>query len=322
MVAFYTVFERKIIGASQRRAAPAHVGVVGSLQAVADGLKLLTKTNPQISFANKVFYVLCPLLTFLLALLSWSVLPLGLDITFLELRFNLLLILALSSLNVYRIILAGWSCNSKYALIGSLRVGAQMIAYEIAFTLMLLNLILCAGSLNLSSLVAAQSSLWFGIQHFPVFVMFFMTLLAETNRHPFDFAEAESELVSGFNVEYGSMNFALFFLGEYANMILMSVLISLLFCGGWGLPFFTGHLPFLIQSLILALKTLFFMVLIVLARAAFPRHRYDNLMDLGWKAFLPLNLAWFLGTWALLASADGFPALGGFPMSFAFFYRS
>jgi NADH-quinone oxidoreductase subunit H len=280
----------------------------------------LTKTNPQISFANKVFYVLCPLLTFLLALLSWSVLPLGLDLTFMEIRFNLLLILALSSLNVYSIILAGWSCNSKYALIGSLRVGAQMIAYEIAFTLMLLHLILCAGSLNLSALVAAQSSMWFGVQHFPVFVMFFMTLLAETNRHPFDFAEAESELVSGFNVEYGSMNFALFFLGEYANMILMSVLISLLFCGGWTLPFLGGHLPFLLQTVVLGGKTLFFMVLIVLARAAFPRHRYDNLMELGWKGFLPLNLAWFLGTLSLLFLTDGLPALGGSPAAFAFFY--
>jgi len=313
MVAYYTVFERKIIGASQRRAAPANVGIIGSLQAVADGLKLLIKSNSQLSFANKLFYIVCPLVTFFLSLISWSVIPLGFNIHFIEIKFNLFLILALSSFNVYSVILAGWSGNSKYALIGSLRVGAQMIAYEIAFSLMLLNIIICSGSLNLVKIVAAQSHHWFCIQHFPVFVMFFLTILAETNRHPFDFAEAESELVSGFNIEYGAMNFALFFLGEYSNMILMSVLMSLLFLGGWNFPFLNHQLPLMIYPLVLALKTLFIMILIVLARCAFPRHRYDNLMSLGWKIFLPFNLSWFILTLLILILFDGFPPYNGYP---------
>jgi NADH-quinone oxidoreductase subunit H len=319
MVAFYTVFERKIIGTTQRRAGPAIVGLFGLLQAVADGLKLLLKTNIQVSFANKFLFVICPLFVFFLSLVSWSIVPLGFNIHFIQIKFNLLLLLALSSLNAYGVILAGWASNSKYALIGALRAGAQMIAYEISFSLMLLNIIVCVGSLNLISIVAAQAYCWFCVQHFPIFIIFFLTILAETNRHPFDFAEAESELVSGFNIEYGSMNFALFFLGEYSNMILMSVLTSLMFLGGWNLPFITHLLPPMIQSIVLGTKTLFIMALIVLARASFPRLRYDTLMNLGWKTFLPFNLAWFILTCSLLLIFDGLPTYGGYPEKYCYF---
>ena len=318
MVAFYTVYERKIIASTQRRAGPSHVGPFGLLQAVADGLKLLLKSGPKPSFSNKFFFVICPLATFFLSLLSWAVIPLGFNIHFVEIKFNLLLLLALSSFNVYGIILSGWACNSKYALIGALRAGAQMIAYEISFSIMLLNVIICVGSLNLTKIVAAQSFCWFSIQHFPVFIMFFLTILAETNRHPFDFAEAESELVSGFNVEYASMSFALFFLGEYSNMILMSVLTALIFLGGWNIPFLTHLLPVFLQSFILGIKTLFIMSLIVLTRAAYPRSRYDSLMNLGWKTFLPLNLAWFIFTSFILFFFNGLPSFGGYPEKFCY----
>ena len=322
MVAFYTVYERKLIGSTQRRTGPANVGPFGLLQAVTDGLKLLLKTNIKPSFSNKFFFIICPLVTFFLSLISWAVIPLGFNIHFIEIKFNLLFLLALSSLNVYGIILSGWACNSKYALIGALRAGAQMIAYEISFSIMLLNIIICVGSLNLTKIVAAQSFCWFAVQHLPVFIMFFLTILAETNRHPFDFAEAESELVSGFNIEYASISFALFFLGEYSNMILMSILTSLIFLGGWNVPFLTHLIPIILQPFILGLKTICIMTLIVLARAAYPRSRYDVLMNLGWKGFLPLNLSWFSFTCFMLLYYDGLPTFGGYPNQFCFFSQT
>lgn len=319
MVAFYTVYERKIIAATQRRTGPATIGIIGILQAVADGMKLLLKDPFKPSFSNKFFYIVCPFSTFFLSIVSWSVIPFGFNSYFVQMRFNLLLLLALSSLNVYGVILSGWSSNSKYALIGALRAGAQMIAYEISFSIMLLNIIVCVGSLNLGQIVAAQSCSWFCFQHLPVFLMFFLTILAETNRHPFDFAESESELVSGYNVEYASMNFALFFLAEYSNMILMSVLSSLVFLGGWNLPLITHTIPFVMHSLILGLKMLFIMTLIVFARASYPRSKYNSLMNLGWKTFLPFNLSWFVLTSFILIVSNGLPSYTGYPEKFCYF---
>ena len=211
MVAYYTVKERKIMSFVQRRKGPAIVGFAGSLQAVADGLKLLLKEGSEPYSADRALYIFCPIFAFFLSLLAWAVIPLGINLNFVEMKFNMLFLLAVSSLNVYSIILSGWSSNSRYALLGSLRAAAQMISYEISFTVILLSIIICTGSLNIFNIVAAQSYCWFAIQHFPVFLMFLITIVAETNRLPFDFAEAESELVSGFNVEYSGMSFALFF---------------------------------------------------------------------------------------------------------------
>jgi len=229
MVAYYTVLERRLIGFVQRRKGPLVVGFLGVFQAMADGLKLLVKEGTKPTNADKLLYLLCPIFTFFLSIASWCVIPLGVGLCSVEIRFNLLFLLAISGLNVYGVILSGWASNSKYALLGALRAGAQMISYEISFSVILLNIVICSGSINLLSIISAQSYYWYCFQHFPVFVMFLITVLAETNRHPYDFAEAESELVSGFNIEYSSMQFTFFFLAEYSNMILMSVITVILF---------------------------------------------------------------------------------------------
>ena len=319
MVAFYTVKERKLISFIQRRKGPAIVGFGGLLQAVADGLKLLIKEGSEPTNADRALYIFCPIFAFFLSLLAWSVIPLSFNLQYVEMRFNVLFLLAVSSLNVYTIILSGWSSNSRYALLGALRAAAQMISYEISFSVILLSIIVCSGSLNLYNIVAAQSYCWFCIQHLPVFLMFIFTIVAETNRLPFDFAEAESELVSGFNVEYSGMSFALFFLSEYSNMILMSTLTSLLFFGGWGIPFFNHLLPQILHPFILGLKTLFIMSFFVSIRATLPRYKYDLLMSLGWKTFLPLSLSWFIMTTFILLDFNGLPAFGGFNPFFCYF---
>jgi len=306
-VAYFTLAERKIMGSIQRRRGPNVIGYLGLLQPLADGLKLFAKETILPTAANTGIFILAPLLTFILSLMGWAVIPFGEGIVLSNINVGILYLFAVSSLSVYGIVLSGWSSNSKYAFLGSLRSAAQMISYEASMGFIIVSVILCAGSFNLSEIVFAQKDIWYIFPLFPVFLMFFVSALAETNRHPFDLPEAEAELVSGYNVEYSAMGFALFFLGEYANMLLMSAMTSILFLGGW-LPLF-DILPFTLlpSPLWLGLKICIFVVLFCWIRAALPRYRYDQLMSLGWKTFLPLSLAWLLFTASVLISFNWFP---------------
>lgn len=282
-VAFFTVAERKIIGSIQRRKGPNTLGFFGLFQALADGLKLFLKEIILPSSANSFLFIIAPVLTFSLSLLSWSAMPLGFFVVFADINLGVLFLFALSSLGVYGIIIAGWSSNSKYAFLGALRSAAQIISYEVSIGFLLILVVLCGGSTNLNSLIVHQETLWFIFPLFPAFFIFFVSCIAETNRHPFDLPEAEAELVSGYNVEYSAIGFALFFLGEYGNIILISYLCSVLFFGG--AAFF-----FINATWILSFKALFFIFIFIWCRAAFPRYRYDQLIRLGWKVFLPLSL--------------------------------
>jgi NADH-quinone oxidoreductase subunit H len=290
-VAFLTLAERKILAAIQRRKGPNVVGFLGLLQPLADGAKLILKETILPSVANRWLFVVAPLLTFFLSLSSWAVIPFSLLSVVADLNLALFYIFAISSLGVYGIVISGWSSNSRYAFLGALRSAAQMISYEISIGIVLMCVILYAGSVSFVDIVQFQKNIWFIVPMFPMAVVFFASTLAETNRPPFDLPEAEAELVSGYNVEYSAAGFALFFIGEYANIILMSTLNALLFLGGWLSP-----VPFLLpdSSLWLVLKVLLFLFLFVWVRAAFPRYRYDQLMRLGWKVFLPLALGWLL----------------------------
>ena len=305
-LAYFTLVERKILAAIQRRRGPNVVGFVGLLQPLADGVKLLFKETIFPSSANIIIFLLAPICTFFLSLLSWAVIPFGFEMVYLDFNLGILLIFAVTSLEVYGIIMAGWSSNSKYAFLGSLRSTAQMISYEVSIGLILMSILLLTGSFNLTEIVLSQKSNFYFISLFPIFLIFFVSALAETNRHPFDLPEAEAELVSGYNVEYSSIGFALFFLAEYANMLFMSILTSIFFLGGW-LPFF-DFFPFnlLPGGFWLAIKTLFFIVLFILSRACLPRFRYDQLMRLGWKVFLPFSLGWVIFLSAVLISFNGF----------------
>ena len=290
-VAIFTLLERKVIGYIQRRKGPNLVGFLGILQPMADGLKLMIK-EPVIPLnSNRLMYISAPIITLLLSLVNWVLIPFDKNVVISDLNIGILFILGISSLSVYGVIIAGWSSNSKYAFLGALRSSAQMISYEVSISIIILTLLVPVGSLNLTDIVLSQSEIWFIFPFFPVFLLFLISSVAETNRHPFDLPEAEAELVSGYNVEYASVGFAFFFIGEYANIILMCSLNVILFLGGW-LPIpFLGFLP---NILSFTLKVVFMVFIFILIRAMLPRYRYDQLMSLGWKVFLPLSLGFFI----------------------------
>ncbi len=303
-IAFLVLAERKVLGSMQRRKGPNVVGIYGIFQPIADGVKLIVKEPVLPSSANLVIFLFAPVLTFLLSQVAWASIPFGEGIVLADIHVGLLYVFAISSLGVYGIITAGWSSNSKYAFLGSCRSAAQMVSYEVSIGLILITVCICAGSLNLTEVVLAQSQIWYCIPLFPLLVMFFISCLAETNRAPFDLPEAEAELVAGYNVEYSAMGFALFFLGEYANMIVMSSLCSIFFLGGW-LPPFDFALFYWIPGIFwFSLKVVFFLFAFIWVRAAFPRYRYDQLMRLGWKVLLPLSLAWVVYVAGVLICFD------------------
>ena len=304
-VAYFTLAERKILGAIQRRKGPNVIGTFGLLQPLSDGLKLMVKETIIPSNANKFIFVISPIITFVISLIGWSVIPYDKYSLLADINLGILFLLAISSLGVYGIIMSGWSSNSKYAFLGGLRSTAQMVSYEVSLGFIITIIITCCGSFNLSLIIESQQNVWFVIPFFTLFLMFFTSVLAETNRHFFDLAEAEAELVSGYNVEYSAMGFALFSLGEYSNMLLMSALNSILFFGGWLAPF--SFLTFIPGSLWFSIKICFFVLLFIVMRAALPRYRYDQLMGLGWKVFLPLSLAYLMLTFSILISFNFLP---------------
>lgn len=291
-VAFFTLFERKIMANIQRRRGPNVVGLMGVLQPFADGLKLLIKETIIPSRANKVIFILAPILALFISFVNWSVIPFSTYTVFSDINVGILYIFAISSLGVYSIIMSGWSSNSRYAFLGTLRSTAQMVSYEVSIGLIIINVLICTSSLNLLNIVNSQTYIWFVFPLFPLFLLFYISGLAETNRPPFDLPEAEAELVAGYFVEYSAMTFAQFFLGENVNIILMCTLITVLFLGGW-LPIFDFELFYLIPGYFWFIsKILFVLASFVWVRVTFPRYRYDQLMRLGWKIFLPLSLGW------------------------------
>ena len=301
-VAYLTLMERKVIGAMQLRKGPSVVGPFGMLQPLADGLKLMGKEIILPTRANLVVFLLAPMLTFMLAMLGWAVIPLGAEFVIMDINVGVLYLFAISSLGVYGVIMAGWASNSRYAFLGAVRSAAQMVSYEVSIGFVMVTVLLVVGSLNLGEIIEAQRDGWFIFSGLlPMAVIFFISTLAETNRHPFDLPEAEAELVSGYNVEYSSTPFALFFLGEYANMILMSGMTATLFLGGWLPPFASVVAEIPVLNILpgvfwFALKVALLLFVFIWVRATFPRYRYDQLMRLGWKVFLPLSLAWVVGT--------------------------
>jgi NADH-quinone oxidoreductase subunit H len=297
-VAYLTFFERKVIGAMQLRKGPNVVGPFGLLQPFADGLKLLVKEWIIPNKAHTFLFVAAPITTFVLSLVAWAVIPVAHGWVLADINVGVLYLLAISSLGVYGVIMAGWASNSQYAFLGAIRSVAQMISYEVSMGLIIISVLLCAQSLNLTKIVEAQQTGWFGLIHFPMMIIFFISTLAETNRAPFDLPEGESELVAGYFVEYSSFPFALFFLGEYANMILMSAMTTILFLGGWLAPFgLTLGLPGIVWF---GAKVAFVLFCFLWTRATLPRYRYDQLMYLGWKVFLPFSLMWVVGTAAVI----------------------
>jgi len=306
-IAYLTLAERKVIAAMQLRRGPNRVGPFGLLQPIADGLKLLHKETLIPKVSNPVLFILAPVLTFSLGLAAWAVIPLDWGLVLADINVGILYLFAISSLGVYGIIIAGWSSNSTYAFLGALRSAAQMISYEVSMGLVIISVLLCAGSLNLTKIVLAQENLWFAIPLFPMFIVFFISILAETNRTPFDLAEAEAELVAGYHVEYSSLAFALFFLGEYANMILLSAMATILFLGGWLPPFAMAPFTWVPGLIWFILKVCFLLFVFLWVRATLPRYRYDQLMRLGWKVFLPFSLAWVILTAGILVTMEWLP---------------
>lgn len=309
-VAYATWAERKVIGAMQLRQGPMTVGPYGLLQPIADGAKLFLKETVIPSGANRIIFLLAPMITFILSLIAWAVIPFDEGMVISDINVGVLYLFAVSSLGVYGIVMAGWASNSRYAFLGALRSSAQMISYEIAIGLIIIAVLISAGSLNLTEIVLAQSGdgFWYVFPHLPMAVVFMAAILAETNRHPFDLPEDEASLVTGYNVEYSSMAFALFFLGEYANMILMSGIFTTLFLGGWLAPFEMAPFTWIPGPVWFILKTCLVLFVFFWARATLPRYRYDQLMRLGWKVFLPFSLLWVVLTSGIMVAFDLLPA--------------
>ena len=315
-VAYLTLAERKVIGWMQYRKGPNVVGPFGLLQPLADGAKLFLKETIVPSGSNRIIFVLAPMITFILSLIAWAVIPFNSGWVLADINVGVLYLFAISSLGVYGIIMAGWASNSKYAFYGALRSAAQMVSYEVSIGFVIVTVLLAVGSLNLTQVVEAQTGDGFWNWHFfgilfPMFIVFIISALAETNRAPFDLPEAEAELVSGYNVEYSSMTFAMFFLGEYANMILMSGMTAVLFLGGWLPPIDIAPFNWIPGPIWFALKIAACLFIFLWVRATFPRYRYDQLMRLGWKVFLPLSLLWVVLTAGYLLATDQVPPAGG-----------
>ncbi|WP_300298987.1 NADH-quinone oxidoreductase subunit NuoH [Ferrovibrio sp.] len=306
-VAYLTLMERKVLAAMSLRMGPNVVGPFGLLQPFADAAKLIFKETIIPSGANKFLFIMAPCITFILALIAWAVIPVAEGWVIANINVGVLYLFAISSLGVYGIIIAGWSSNSRYAFLGALRSSAQMVSYEVSMGFVIITVLLCVGSLNLSAIVQAQKTVWFALPLFPMFIVFFISALAETNRHPFDLPEAEAELVAGYQVEYSSMAFALFFLGEYANMILMSGMTTILFLGGWLPPLDIAPFNWIPGIVWFCLKIFVLLFVFIWVRATVPRYRYDQLMRLGWKVFLPFSLFWVVATAGVLVAFDLLP---------------
>ena len=302
-VAYLTLAERRVIGFMQLRKGPNVVGPFGLFQPFADALKLIAKETILPAGADKFVFLIAPMLTFVLALVAWAVIPFGEGMVLADINVGILYLFAVSSLGVYGVIMAGWASNSKYAFLGALRSAAQMVSYEVSMGLVIINVLLCVGSLNLSEIVEAQKNMWFFLPLFPMFIVFFISTLAETNRAPFDLPEGESELVAGYFVEYSSMSFALFFLGEYANMILMSGMTVVLFLGGWLPPVDIAPFNLIPGPIWFIVKICLVLFVFLWVRATTPRYRYDQLMRLGWKIFLPFSLLYVVGTAGYLVAS-------------------
>ena len=295
-VAMVVWLDRRVWAFVQKRRGPNVVGPFGLFQSLADALKYMFKEIIIPASANKIIFILAPIITMTLALISWAVIPFSEDFVLADINVGILYLFAVSSLGVYGIIMGGWASNSKYPFLGAIRSAAQMVSYEVSIGIIIINVLLCVGSLNLTDIVLAQEKLWFVIPLFPMFVIFFISALAETNRPPFDLPEAEAELVAGYQTEYSGMMYAMFWLGEYANILLMCSMGSILFLGGWLSPIDLYPFSLIPSPLWLILKILLLFILFSLVKATVPRYRYDQLMKLGWKIFLPLSLIWVVLT--------------------------
>ena len=295
-VAMIVWLDRRVWAFVQKRQGPNVVGPFGLLQSLADALKYIFKEIIIPSSSNKVIFILAPIVTMTLALISWAVIPFSATQVLADINVGILYLFAVSSLGVYGIIMGGWASNSKYPFLGAIRSAAQMVSYEVSIGVIIINVLLCVGSLNLNDIVEAQQNMWFVIPLFPMFVIFFISALAETNRPPFDLPEAEAELVAGYQTEYSGMMYAMFWLGEYANILLMCAMGAILFLGGWMSPIEIYPFTLVPGAIWLILKILFLFILFALVKAIVPRYRYDQLMRLGWKVFLPLSLIWVVLT--------------------------
>ncbi len=306
-VAYLIFFERKILGALQRRQGPMTVGPFGLFQSFADALKLMTKENIIPAQANRIVFMIAPILTMILAMVAWAVIPVSADWVVANINVGVLYLFAVSSMGVYGVMMAGWASNSKYAFLGGLRSASQMVSYEVSMGLVIVTVILSVGSMNLSDIVTVHRPFWVDVMLFPMFIIFLVSILAETNRSPFDLPEGESELSGGFMVEYSAMTFGLFFLGEYANMILMSAITTILFMGGWLPPFEIETLAIVPGVIWFILKVCLILFFFIWVRGTFPRYRYDQLMRLGWKVFLPFSLIWVIVVAGALIYFDALP---------------
>ena len=295
-VAMIVWLDRRVWAFVQKRQGPNVVGPFGLLQSLADALKYIFKEIIIPSSSNKIIFILAPIVTMTLALISWAVIPFSATLVLADINVGILYLFAVSSLGVYGIIMGGWASNSKYPFLGAIRSAAQMVSYEVSIGVIIINVLLCVGSLNLNDIVEAQQNLWFIIPLFPMFVIFFISALAETNRPPFDLPEAEAELVAGYQTEYSGMMYAMFWLGEYANILLMCAMGAILFLGGWMSPIEIYPFTLVPGAIWLILKILLLFILFALVKAIVPRYRYDQLMRLGWKVFLPLSLIWVVLT--------------------------